>query len=239
MKSRTLLETSGLPPRPAANVVAQKSRSGGKRLETSETIRAALLRAAEEVVGEIGYANASVALITQKAGVGQGTFYNYFASRQEILEALLPALGKDMFTHIKKSALGGRSFSELEDRSFRGFFDFLDRTPHFFRILNESSVFAPIGYAQHFETVSTQYMRFLRQSHANGEFPAFREDELETIVFIMMAARSYIAMRYVFGEGEQKALPESVAETYLKFVRYGLQGVPAPADSKNPDQEHS
>lgn len=204
-----------------------------KRLEKSEAIREALLKAAGEVVGEVGYANASIALITQRAGVGLGTFYNYFSSRQEILDALLPALGRSMLTYIKKSALGGHSFGELEDRSFRGFFAFLHETPHFFRILNEADVFAPEGHARHFDAVSSQYQRFLRESLENGEFPAFRADELETIVFILMAARSYLAMRYAVNEdGSTRPLPEGVAETYMKFVRYGLEGVPPPVKTK-------
>lgn len=196
----------------------------GKREEKAGATREALLKAAEEVVGEVGYANASIALITQRAGVAQGTFYNYFGSRQEILDALLPTLGKAMLNHIKKFALGGHSFAELEEGSFRGFFDFLHNTPDFFRILIESDVFAPKGTEEHFDTVSKQYVRFLRHSWANGEFPAFREDEMETIAFIFMSARAYLAKHYVFGEGGRTRLPEQVAETYMKLVRFGLEG---------------
>lgn len=212
--------------RSAAGPAAGKPATRGKRLEKSEAIREALLRAAVEVVGDVGYADASIALITQKAGVGQGTFYNYFASRQEILDALLPAMGRQMMLHVKRKALGGHSFGVLEDRSFRAFFDYLEQTPDFFRVLVESDVFAPQGNARHFQMVARQYIDFLRKSHANGEFPAYREDELETIVFMLMAARTYLAKRYVIGESGQRHLPASVAETYIKFVRYGLEGVP-------------
>jgi AcrR family transcriptional regulator len=223
----------------AAAAVPERARPVGKRGEKSEAIRESLLRAAEQVVGEIGYANASITLITQKAGVAQGTFYNYFQSRQEILDALLPALGKDMLDHVKKSALGGHSFAELEDGSFRGFFDYLAQNPHFFRILNEADVFAPKGHAQHFDMISERYLRFLRQSHQNGEFPSFREDELETVVFILIAARTYLAMHYVFGEDGHKPLPEAVGETYIKFVRYGLEGVPPAGAPANPTKGKS
>ena len=40
------------------------------------------------IVGELGYAGASVALITARADVAQGTFYNYFESRQDLLDQL-------------------------------------------------------------------------------------------------------------------------------------------------------
>lgn len=230
MKSKPVPDVDESPAALLGQAVAAKARPVGKRGEKSEAIREALLKAAAQVVGEVGYANASVTLITQRAGVAQGTFYNYFQSRQEILDALLPALGKDMLDHVRQAALGGHSFAELEDRSFRGFFDFLERTPHFFRILNEADVFAPEGHAQHFDVISARYLRFLRQSYQNGEFPGFREDELETIVFILIAARTYLAMRYVFGEDGQKPLPQSVADTYIKFVRFGLEGAPRNLD---------
>jgi AcrR family transcriptional regulator len=224
----------------SSNPDAGKPGRGKSRLEKSELIRDALLKAAAEVVGEVGYANASIALITQQAGVGQGTFYNYFSSRQEILDELLPSMGNNMMAHIKQSALGGHSFAELEDRSFRGFFSFLRDTPQFLRILNGAEMFAEVGHKKHFDTVAKQYMRFLQHSLENGEFPAYREDELEVIVFMLMAARSYLAMRYVFGEEEQHELPEAVAHTYMKFVRYGLEGVPPPsaaAGTKKPKKK--
>lgn len=213
---------------------AERQRSG-RRLEKSEATRESLLKAAAEVVGEVGYANASIVLITQRAGVAQGTFYNYFESRQEILDALLPALGRNMLTYIKKGALGGHSFAELEERAFRGFFSFLLETPHFFRILNEAEHFAPEGHAQHFDNVSSQYIRFLKHSLDRGEFPAYREDELETIVYILMSARAYLALRYGHGESStREPLPDAVAQTYMKLVRYGLEGVPPPDKERTP-----
>lgn len=204
-------------------------RRGRSRVEKSELIRDALFRAAAEVVGEVGYADASISLITQKAGVAQGTFYNYFESRQDILDKLLPTLGDKMQAHIRECAQQGRDFAELEERSFRGFFSFLRETPHFFRILNEAESFAPVGHKQHFESVATRYLQFLQRSHRNGEFPAYREEELEVIVFILMAARSYLALRYVYREGREGSIPDWVVDTYMKFVLYGLEGAPVSA----------
>lgn len=201
-------------------------REAGSRTEKSELIRQALVRAASEVVGEVGYANASISLITQRAGVAQGTFYNYFRSRQDILDHLLPETGARMLAHVRESAIGGQSFAELEERSFRAFFSFLKETPHFFRVLNESESFAPAGHRRHFDTVSRRYLRFLKQSLRNGEFPSFSESELEVIVHILMAARSYLALRYTGGKGEFKDIPPRVVRTYMKFVLHGLQGQP-------------
>ncbi len=202
-------------------------REGRNRLEKSERVRDTLLWAAAEVVGEVGYAAASITRITQKAGVAQGTFYNYFETRQDILDTLLPDLGEKMQQHIRKSALGAGSFAELERRGFLGFFDFLQQEPHFFRILNEAESFAPESHKKHFDILVKQYTKFLQHSHRQGEFPAYKVEELEVIVYMLMAARSYLALKYMYGGGKNKTLPKGVADTYMKFIRYGLEGVPA------------
>ncbi|PLC52275.1 TetR family transcriptional regulator [Pollutimonas nitritireducens] len=208
--------------------------AGRSRREKSELVRDNLLWAAAEVVGEVGYAAASITLITQKAGVAQGTFYNYFDSRQDILDVLLPSLGSRMLDHIRHKALGGRNFAELEERGFLGFFDFLEQEPHFFRILNEAESFAPTAHKSHFDAMAQQYVHFLQRSYRQGEFPAYEADELEAVVFMLMAARSYLAIRYVYGHDAHAKLPHSVAATYMKFVRYGLEGVPPSSEKQSP-----
>lgn len=198
----------------------QRARS---RTEKSQLIRNALLRAAAEAVGEVGYANASIALITRKAGVALGTFYNYFASRQDILDTLLPSLGLQMLAHVRTQARGGRDFAEREELSFRSFFSFLKETPHFFRILNEAESFAPKAYRKHMDVVADGYLSFLLHARARGQIPAYSPKELEVVVYVLMAARSYLAQRFARMESERIHLPESVVRAYMKFVLHGLQ----------------
>ena len=71
------------------------------RAERSEATRRALFHAAAEVVGEVGYGDALVSRITARANVAQGTFYNYFASRQDLFDQLLPSLGSSMLEFIQ------------------------------------------------------------------------------------------------------------------------------------------
>ena len=211
----------------AAAPVAQAGddwRRARTRGEKSELIRDALFRAAAEVVGEVGYAGASISLITRTAGVAQGTFYNYFESRQDILDQLLPALGARMREHVRAQAREAEGFAEREERSFRAFFSFLRDTPHFFRILNEAESFAPRAHKEHLETVARTYLQFLRHERRDGAFPGYSDSELEVVVFMLMAARSYLAWRYVYGEELADDVPEWVVRAYMKFVTHGLQG---------------
>jgi AcrR family transcriptional regulator len=223
-RKRQSAEAADGRPQHASAAQTPPARGGRRsRVEKSELIRARIFSAAAEIVGKVGYAGASIALITQRAGVAQGTFYNYFQSRQDLLDQLLPTLGDNMLAHIRRSAPGGHDFADLEERGFRAFFDFLRETPPFFRILNEAESFAPESYRQHFDTVSKGYVKFLRRSLREGRFPGYDERELEVIAFVLMAARTYLAVRYV-GNQPKRDMPDWVVQTYMKFILNGLQG---------------
>lgn len=60
----------------------------GTGTEVATDKRARLLEAAEAVLVERGIAGATVDEITSRAGVAKGTFYLYFASKDEVVHAL-------------------------------------------------------------------------------------------------------------------------------------------------------
>ena len=64
--------------------------AGGRPLsKRGERTRRRLLEAAEAVFAELGYHEASIVKITEAAGVGQGTFYLYFASKKDVFDELV------------------------------------------------------------------------------------------------------------------------------------------------------
>lgn len=68
---------------------ASPSRSVAPRTARGEDTRRALLGAAERLFADKGYHDTTVPEIVKAAGVGHGTFYEYFGSRRDILLALI------------------------------------------------------------------------------------------------------------------------------------------------------
>lgn len=201
------------------------ARKSSPRREKSEKIRAALFEAAARVVGRHGYAEASVARITTAARIAQGSFYTYFPSRQALLDELLPALGEEMLAHIASAVGNEPDEVAREEKRFRAFFAFLQHRPAFFRILNEAEFFAPKGFKRHFENIAANYRKALSRARAKGALAAFTEEEVEPLVFLLMAARSYTSMRYAYAPGGKvRPPPESLISAYVKLLRCGLGG---------------
>lgn len=184
-----------------------------------------ILEAAAQVVGEDGYADASVSKITRLAGVAQGTFYNYFRSRQHIFDKLLPYMGQQMLDHIRQSIPSEIVGAEREEARLRAFFEYLNDHPSFYRILYEAEVFAPRAHEEHFRVLTEGYRGALQRAVERGEIQGYDERELDSVIYILLAARAYLAMRYVHdGKGGTGPIPEHAVQAYVKLVTRGLFG---------------
>jgi AcrR family transcriptional regulator len=62
--------------------------TAGKREQTKLTNRRAILDAAREVFGEMGYETATVRDIIRRTSLSVGAFYNYYRSKEEVYESL-------------------------------------------------------------------------------------------------------------------------------------------------------
>jgi AcrR family transcriptional regulator len=191
------------------------------RAERNAWTKRKIFDAATRIVGKYGYAEASVARITEEAGVAQGTFYNHFENRQELLEQLLPTIGLDMVRFIR-ARTGTADAAQQEIERFSAFFDFIREVPEFLRILNEAEFFAPIGYQKHLDNISTAYVRILRRARLAGAINDFSDDEFEAIVHMFMGARGYLSRRYSYSGGKVTAVPDHVLSAYQKLVTRGL-----------------
>lgn len=201
------------------------------RLEKGIITEEKLLKAAAKVVGEYGYAKAMIARITQEADIAQGTFYNYFDSRQDLFDQLLPTLGAELLGFIQAKTAGFHDPIERERRGFIAFFDFLKLRPEFYRILYEAEVFAPQAYQRHMSIISLSYVRLLERAFDRGELSLASKAEIEPIAFSLMAARQYLCMQYARRNGKIGDLPKWVVDAYMALVTNGIfKKGQAPAD---------
>ncbi|WP_164076086.1 TetR/AcrR family transcriptional regulator, partial [Stenotrophomonas maltophilia] len=70
-----------------------------------------------------GYAEASIARIMERAGLGHGTFYAYFDSRAELFDQLLPMKGSEVLDFLHDRVKGAANFVEMETKGFLGFLE--------------------------------------------------------------------------------------------------------------------
>lgn len=77
---------------PVQHVRAQLGRPG-RRLQ--------ILEAAKRVFAELGYHNASISEIIQRAGIARGTFYLYFSNKRKVFDAILTDALRQLALRVK------------------------------------------------------------------------------------------------------------------------------------------
>lgn len=192
------------------------------RAQKQSQIRAALLEAAAKVVGEVGYSAAMVSTITRRAGVAQGTFYNYFNSRQDLFDQLLPSMSDEMLGFIKQRSLVATNDAAREKLRFEAYFAYLLERPEFYRILYESELFSPEAFQRHIDVIASGYQRVLKRAADAGDARTVDPREYEVLAFMLMGARKYLSSRFARSNGSMRELPDFVTKAYMRFVCNGF-----------------
>lgn len=96
----------------------------GKREQTKVQNRLAILDAAREVFGELGYEAATVRDIIRRTGLAAGTFYNYYRSKEEVFAALADD-GARRFAPILKSLRHRGDFDGFVRAAIVAYFEFM------------------------------------------------------------------------------------------------------------------
>ena len=175
--------------------------------------RQKLIDAAEQVFGGAGYHEAGIAELTQRAGVGLGTFYLYFPDKHAIFADLVRTLNHRLRADIQ-AAIGG-----LDDRvdqeiaGFDAFFEFLERHRNLYQVIRQAESVDPSLHRWHYETMAKGYVRGLRAAQVRGQIS--KDLDPESVAFALMGVAEAFGMRWVHWD---KKRPSAAARRSLRLL---------------------
>lgn len=191
----------------------------GRPLGTKgERTRRRLLEAAEDVFGARGYHDASIVKITEAAGVSQGSFYNYFASKLEIFEELVVDLNRRVRHAMSQASSQGRSRAEAERVGFRAFFRFTSEHPALYRVIRQAEFVSPRALHHHYERIAEGYVDGLQAAMDAGEIAP---GDPETLAWMLMGVGEIVGMRWILW-GDTDAVPDRIVNELNTFILRGL-----------------
>ena len=188
-----------------------------------EATRAKLIAAAEAEFTEKGFHAASVNSITGRAGVGQGTFYLYFHSKDEILVTLVRDCGRSLRKQMVERSAGARG--EGERARLQVFLDFVREHPGILRIVQECQAVDEGVYRQHFELLADVYAAGMREAIQHG---TMAPGDVEGRAWAMLGIGHFLGLRWCVW---QNRLPEPrvVNEAIDLFLPAAAAGRPSRA----------
>ena len=171
------------------------SRSPAPRPRTrrGQDTRASLLRAAETVIGETGFAAASIADITRRAGIAQGTFYIYFQSKDEVFRELVMEMGKLTRAFLAEAVADAPDRLTAERRGLRAFLAFVAQRPSLYNIVMEARFVAPDAYRAYYTTFARGYAQNLALAVREGEI---RPGDAEVRAWALMGMAVTLGERF-------------------------------------------
>ena len=179
-----------------------------------ERTRRKLLEAAERIFAEVGYHDASIVKITEAAGVGQGTFYLYFASKKAVFDEVVLDLNARVRHAMTEAAERGTTRAERELLGFGAFFRFTAEHPALYRIVRQAEFVSPETLVTHYERLTDGYVTGLRQAMDAGEVA---DGDPEVLAWSLMGIGELVGMRWILWNGERE-MPEPVFDELARII---------------------
>jgi AcrR family transcriptional regulator len=173
-----------------------------------------LLDAAGEEFGARGYHETAISHITQRAGVGLGTFYVYFKSKEEVFRALVADMGARTRHALSESVKDAPNRLEAERLGMRAYLDFVRSHKSLYRVVMEAQFVAPEAYRDYYRVFADAYRQQLRQAAARGEIST-GEDEVR--VWALMGASTFLGLKFGVWDDEMDvgAVSEAAADLMI------------------------
>ncbi|MFF2390659.1 TetR/AcrR family transcriptional regulator [Agromyces sp. NPDC058104] len=211
--------------------------SAAPRTARGEKTRRRLLEAAEHVFAAHGYHEASVSRITERAGVGQGTFYLYFDTKLDVFNELVEDLNHRVRQAMSEGSRGAASRIEAERAGFAAFFRFTAEHPALYRVVREAELVSPDALRLHYSRIVEGYIDGLRDAAEEGEIG---DIDPTVAAWALMGVGEMIGMRWVlWGDGDAapgdpadptasgtREVPAQVLDEMMRFIA-GALGRPA------------
>jgi AcrR family transcriptional regulator len=172
---------------------------GGRREERKAQNREKLLLAARKVFAEKGYGEATARDIVRETDLATGTFYNYFADKQEIFMALLEEMSEKGRALVRMQRLAaGPSLEERISNAFRAYFAWAVEENDLFDVFRRNAgIIALMPDREPFELGISELIEDLTAWAADGELP---EAEYDYLAIAGVGMGFQIATRLVEGD---------------------------------------
>jgi len=176
-----------------------------------------LLNAAEAEFGEKGYYEASVSSITLRANVGQGTFYLYFNTKEEVFISLLRNIEHVFRTQAATLREKYKTRLELERHRMEVYSGFAVRHPHLFRIVQEAQFITPNLHREFYERMAADFGAALNRAASEGQISP---GDGEVRAWALIGINHFLGLRHSLWQ--KKAPDPAVIDELERFIGRGM-----------------
>lgn len=109
----------------------------GRREQRKRLTRRELLAAGRKLFSEEGLYESRIEDLARHAGIAKGTLYGYFASKEELMEAVVAAGFSELLGYVHHEAQGSRTHEELLSLVAEAHLAFFEENPDLLRVFHQ------------------------------------------------------------------------------------------------------
>jgi len=182
-----------------------------------ETVRVAILDAAEELIAKHGLHDAALVQIAKRAGVAVGTLYNYFNDRDDLIRGLFEARRKTLLPQLLAAIKAGAElpFEPRLRRFMRELLAAYESHRSFLKVAIENEHLKPRG-----STTAQDLLAGVRDIIAAGvREGAIAADKAELLPLVITGAIKAVIVQRLQTGGELTGDADAIVAILLDGVR--------------------
>jgi AcrR family transcriptional regulator len=216
--------------------------AGGEELSgRREERRRHILEVAREAFSNQGYNEVTVALITDRAGIAKGTFYLYFASKEDLfLEVIRDAVNRLRRT-VADAVSGVDNPLEKIRVSVPVIFDICRREAGLYLVIFQQASFLESEryeeYNALYDPIAGDFQATIEEGMRSGVFTVGDPQIISHGVFGFLASLIHQWLLLESGGGAPDGHMHKMSETVSRFFNYGLVGGSFPLPGELSDDQ--
>jgi AcrR family transcriptional regulator len=196
------------------------------RPQTSDT-RKKILSAALEVFSLKGFHGATVDEIAERAGLGKGTVYRHFQSKQGLFSELIRSKVAELEQEVSGAIDQQADVLEVIETYLRVYFAFFDRNRNLYKVLiQEQSDFGAEVKALYIGNILKKVPLLKRKIYRGAKNGRLKQTDFHTVFYGVMGFIDGVMQKWLASDGEYSLVDEIPA--VLQIIFYGFVNTTPP-----------
>ena len=189
-----------------------------------------LLGSAEAEFRARGFERASVSGICRRAGVAQGTFYLYFANKEDVFVRLVKDLEERLVAHLTDASSFATVPQEKLAYTYAALLDFLTEHEGVFRVFREAEFVRPEIPCHFYASLATVFADAVREGTKKG---VFRDLNPEVVAYAIVGAALFLLAHYVLWSANP--VPAEARRVGMETILHGIGSRAVPWTEEEPN----
>jgi AcrR family transcriptional regulator len=192
--------------------------------EARQATHTRILREAASEFAQLGFEQANINTIAERAGIGKGTIYLYFPSKRDLFISMLQAIAQRQLSEARAALQSGKTIQEQLQALFLAFVRLATEDADGFHVYMSALYGVNRAFQDEAVGLLREYVTLIRETLAHHA--AARNVSLADIdasaLFILSATESFVLSARVLGYSERRLaeLAPHIAELAMRGLEY-------------------